>query len=236
MGALRNAEMVKQSFPGWKLRFYTETPKEHPRYGIVPQTVIDRLRALDVEIHYMEPDDGWIPPMMWRFLVADDDYVDRFIVRDSDARLTDRDAAAVYEWVKSDKPFNCIRDHPSHASYAISGGMWGGKPKELSRILHKTWRNMMRGLRKDYFEDMDFLNKYIWPKVQNHTYCSDSVSCDNYPNSHPFPIPRYGYEHVGQVVSEHELGRPVDISILRQAGENARCTPRGYNRLGIKKG
>jgi hypothetical protein len=233
MGAIKNAEMVKENFPGWKLRLYTETPKEHPKYGIVPQTVIDRLRFLGAEIHYMEPDDGWIPPMMWRFLVADDEYVDRFIVRDTDARLSERDAAAVYAWVKSDKTFHCVRDHPSHAAYPISGGMWGAKPKELIRILHKSWRDMMRGLGKHYLQDMDFLNKYIWPKVQNHTYCSDSVSCDVYPNSHPFPVPRYGYEHVGQVVSEHELGRPEDIRILRQAGENENCVPKGFNRLGI---
>ena len=183
---------------------------------------------------WFQPNEDLIPPMMWRFLVADDSWVDRFIIRDTDARLTERDAVAVYEWVKSDKAFNCIRDHPSHAQYPLSGGMWGGKPKELAAILRRSWQELMRGLGKEYLDDMNFLNMHIWPKVQNHTYCSDSVSCDVYPSSHPFPVPRYGYEHVGQVVSEHELGRPIDINILRDSGENAKCVPQGFNNIGIK--
>ncbi len=42
--------------------------------------------------------EGGIAGMFWRFLVADDPQVDRFIVRDSDSRLNARDAYAVAEW------------------------------------------------------------------------------------------------------------------------------------------
>ena len=35
------------------------------------------------------------------------------------------------------------------------------------------------------------------------------------------------------MVSENELGRPIDISILKQAGENPKCTPQGFNKLGL---
>ncbi|ELT95567.1 hypothetical protein CAPTEDRAFT_228752 [Capitella teleta] len=226
MGAIRNAELIRENFPGWKLRIYTESPSENPRYGLVPQTVISKLRDLSAEIHFMLPGEGFIPPMMWRFLVADDLWVDRFIIRDSDARLTDRDAAAVHAWVKSEKPFNCIRDHPSHAGYAISGGMWGARPQLLYSILRRSWKDMMRGVRTEYLQDMNFLNYVVWPKVQHHAYCSDSVSCDQWPGAHPFPVPRLGYEHVGQVVNEHDLGRPIDIQILRTAGENDKCVPK----------
>jgi hypothetical protein len=225
VGAIKNAEMIKENFPGWKLRIYTEGPPKNPKFGIVPQTVIDRLQFLGAEIYYVGSDEKLTPPMMWRFLVADDDSVDRFIVRDSDARLSKRDSAAVYAWVQSNKTFHCVRDHPSHKNYPISGGMWGSKARELKQILPKTWRNMTLGLHNRYLDDMNFLNNYIWPKVQNHTYCSDSVSCDKYPNSHPFPVPRYGYEHVGQVVIEHELGRQGDVLILKRTGENKKCVP-----------
>ena len=225
MGAIKNAEMIQSNFPGWTLRIYTETPSEHSHYGLVPQTVLSRLQALGAEVHFIDVGEDWVPPMMWRFLVADDTWVDRFIVRDCDSRLIERDAAAVYDWVKSGKAFHCIRDHPSHASYAVSGGMWGGKPAALRDILRRSWREMMRGVRKDYLEDMNFLNHIIWPKVQAYAFCSDSVSCDKYPSSFPFPIPRYGYEHVGEVYNEHDLGRPIDIDILRHAGENPVCKP-----------
>ena len=164
--------------------------------------------------------------MMWRFLVADDTSLDRFIVRDSDSRLTERDAVAVYEWVKSGKAFHCVRDHPCIGNFPLSGGAWGAQPKELVKIFGKPWRQMMRGTGNNYLDDMNFLNFQIWPKVKNYTYCSDSVTCDVYPNSHPFPVKRHGYEHVGQSLNEYDMGRMVDINILRKKGENARCVPK----------
>ena len=36
-GAMRNAELIRENFPGWKLRVYTEVPSHRPRYGVVPQ-------------------------------------------------------------------------------------------------------------------------------------------------------------------------------------------------------
>ena len=36
-GVMRNAELVRENFPGWKLRVYTEVPSDSPRYGVVPQ-------------------------------------------------------------------------------------------------------------------------------------------------------------------------------------------------------
>ena len=226
MGAIRNAELAVQNFPGWKLRIYTETPSDNPRWGIVPQTVRDKLKSLGAELYFMEPYEDFVPPMMWRFLVADDVWVENFIVRDSDSRLRERDAEAVAAWLKTGKPFMCIRDHPSHAAYAISGGLWGGKPAALREILRRSWRDMMKGVGKDYLRDMAFLNHVIWPRIQNFAYCMDSVSCDKWNGSYPFPVPRYGYEHVGEVVNEQDLGRPIDIGILRKAGENLKCVPK----------
>ena len=54
-GAIRNAELVKVNFPGWRLRIYTETPSDQAGYDAVPQTVLDRLRALGAEIRYIDP-------------------------------------------------------------------------------------------------------------------------------------------------------------------------------------
>jgi len=225
VGALRNAEMIRRNFPEWTLRIYTESAALSPRYGLVPAVVIQSLRRLGAEIQYMMPEQDFIPPMMWRFLVADDLSVDRFIVRDTDSRLTARDAAAVAAWIRSGKPFHSIRDHPSHAAYAVSGGLWGGKTVELRDILRKSWVDVMRGLERDYFRDMSFLNEIIWPRVKQHSYCSDSVSCDRWPNSYPFPVKRRGSEHVGEVYDEHDVGRDIDIRIIRAAGENPRCLP-----------
>ena len=225
IGAIKNAELIKKNFPGWKLRIYLEANLDSPRYGLVSSSVIKNLRQLGVDLQYIDTKEDSIPPMMWRFLVADDEWVDRFIIRDSDSRLTMRDAYAVNAWVQSNATFGCVRDHPSHAAYAISGGMWGARARELRRLLRTTWREMLRGSRADYLEDMNFLNSVIWPKVMGDAYCADSVSCTLYNSSHPFTIRRHGFEHVGQVYEANDLGRSIDIQILAQAGENQECVP-----------
>ena len=37
VGVVRNAEMIRENFPGWRLRVYTEVPSDEPRYGVLPQ-------------------------------------------------------------------------------------------------------------------------------------------------------------------------------------------------------
>lgn len=222
-GVLRNAQLVKQNFPGWRLWVYMDS-SESSRYGSVPASVKSNLIDLGADIHYVTPDEEFIPPMMWRFLVADDPAVDRFIVRDSDSRLTKRDAASVAAWIRSDRPFHCIRDHPSHAGYALSGGLWGGRARPLRRIIRRSWSNIMRGMAAGYLDDMNFLNSEIWPRVEKYVYCSDSVSCDRWTGAVPFPVARKGNEHVGQVYDENDVGRSIDIKILKHFVGNSRCS------------
>ena len=54
IGAIRNAELAKKNFPGWKLRLYMEKPSDKPKYRIVPQTVIDQLKLLGADVYYVE--------------------------------------------------------------------------------------------------------------------------------------------------------------------------------------
>jgi len=223
-GVIRNAYLVRQNFPGWQLWVYIESPSSL-KYPAVPEDVISQLVRVGAEVHYISPEDDMIPPMMWRFLVADDAGVDWFIVRDADSRLTPRDAAAVAAWIQSGRPFHSVRDHPSHAAYAVSGGLWGGHAPRLRLILRRSWAIMMHGVAAGYLNDMNFLNSVIWPRVERHAYCIDSVSCDHWPNSFPFPVVRHGYEHVGQVYDEHDRPRDGDVQILKHTLENRHCIP-----------
>jgi len=54
--------------------------------------------------------------MLWRFSVAGDDSVDRYIVRDVDSRLNARERFAVEEWIVSGNPLHLMRDHPYHVA------------------------------------------------------------------------------------------------------------------------
>ena len=67
LGAMENAKLVKKNFPGWKLRFYVESPlTKSPKYGQVPLEILDNLRNFGADIHYIVPEEDFLPPMMWR--------------------------------------------------------------------------------------------------------------------------------------------------------------------------
>jgi hypothetical protein len=83
IGAIRNVELQKIYFPGWVCRFYVTSD--------VPQDVLDHLTSLGAEIMAIPSGMGYTSGMFWRFFVASDVGVDRYIIRDSDSRLNARD-------------------------------------------------------------------------------------------------------------------------------------------------
>ena len=225
-GAIRNMQLAPVFFPAWTVRIYVEKPRPDgsQKFPKVPARIINKLKSLGAQIAYVDFEKTKVPPMMWRFLVADDLAVSYFIVRDSDSRLSDRDATVVGEWLKSGSLFHCIRDHPSHANYAVSGGMWGAKPKELLKIFGKSFELLMKGFQGDYLQDMSFLGNIVWPKVKDNAICHDSVSCKKFAGSRPFPVERNGQEHIGQVYDMFGDGRQGDMDIIKNTPKVAECT------------
>ena len=139
-GALQNAHLFKDIYPQWKLRIYApkmESLKQHSNLK-VPVDIINQLKSLDVDIIFMDVQKTKIKPMMWRFLVAEDIIVDRFIVPDIDSHLIKRDALEVEKWIQPGKAFHCIQDHPGHINWPVSGGLWGGVPSKMLIILQNT--------------------------------------------------------------------------------------------------
>lgn len=227
-GALRNTQLWPIYFPGWTFRIYVEKSRADGSTSFPPVDVrlLLKLKKLGAEIVFVDHYESLIPPMMWRFLVADDYSVDAFIVRDADCRLSDRDAAAVSDWLEnSGSPFHCARDHPNHMEYAVLGGLWGGKPKEMKKSLNNSWHNMMMGLRTDYSQDMVFLNSHIWPIFKDQAICHDSFSCTKWPNSRPFPIARIGTEHLGQVHDAFGNVKDDDVLALLDKPVAKECLP-----------
>ena len=232
-GVLDNAKLLKKVFPGWKLRIYLPqmNGSQHVS-GInltVPKAVVHQLKALDADLIFMDPFKTNLAPMMWRFLVANDVTVDRFIVRDADSRLITRDAVEVKVWIQSGKPFHCIRDHPGHAGWPISGGLWGGVPLKLqflNTFKHIFTATTILGEKMRRYEDMKFLRDTIWPKVKYFSYCSDSFSCKKWESSHPFSTSRSeNLEFVGEVTSESGK-RGYDFKVLEGKSFSPECIPR----------
>lgn len=147
--------------------------------------------------------------MFWRFLVADDPDVERFIVRDSDSRLNAREAHAVAEWIASGKKIHTIRDHPNH-DRPLNGGLWGGVKGAVPGIMDEIRKFSNK---QGYGGDLQFLNEVVWPRVKGDQLGHDAYTCTKYPNSRPFPTKRPdNYQHVGQVFDERDRSRARDIN------------------------
>lgn len=202
-GAIRNSELVHTVFPGWVTRFYVRSD--------VPAEVIDKLRQNGAEIVHMGSDaaSGKIAGMFWRFLVADDPSVDRFLVRDSDSRLNEREAAAVAEWIESGAKVHTVRDHPNH-DRPLNGGLWGGVKQCVPGIAKHIQKFANRG---HYGGDLQFLTSAVWPTIKHDQLGHDAYTCFKYPNTRPFPTKRPpNFQHVGQVFDENDKPRMADIN------------------------
>ncbi len=100
VGALENAILVKEVYPdGWTMRVYHDLT--------VPADLLQSLRRLDVETVDMTRSQ-LANRMCWRFLVASEPGISRFISRDIDSRLSHREAHAVRAWSRSAAPFHIM--------------------------------------------------------------------------------------------------------------------------------
>mmetsp|Transcript_36783 Transcript_36783/g.68417 ORF Transcript_36783/g.68417 Transcript_36783/m.68417 type:complete len:549 (-) Transcript_36783:26-1672(-) len=199
-GAVRNAELAVTYFPGWVCRFYVTSD--------VPADVISRLRELNAEIEHIPDGMGYSSGMFYRFLVAADSTIDRYIIRDADSRLNARDRIAVEEWIESKKPVHILRDHVNHCN-TINGGMWGGVMGALPSIAEHVmnWKD-----RDQYLADINFLDSQVWQTVMDNHIAHDSYCCDKFPLTRPFPSRRPPtYQHVGQVFDAKDQERRTDI-------------------------
>jgi hypothetical protein len=224
-GIIRNLQLAPVYFPQWTVRVYIEDSDQEGGtvYPPVPMRILQTMMELGAQIYKVDVRSNPVPPMMWRFLVADDDEVDVFIVRDADSRLNSRDFAAVDAWLNSDAAFHCIRDHPSHAIYVVSGGLWGAHRSALNGLIKLPWRHLTTGMAKGYGQDLHFLANVIWPRVKSSALCHDSVSCNKWPRAVAVPVPRQGLQHIGQVFDEFEVPRQEDLDLLMNFHPSPEC-------------
>lgn len=206
-GAVENVRLLKTIFKGWKMRIYFDSS--------VPPGLL--LFLVDNGVELIDMTESKIKnKMSWRFLPTQNFSIERFISRDIDARLSEREFFAVQEWIESKKPFHVMRDHPSHTGYTVSGGMWGsvgGAIPELEKWLEES------SVGDQYMDDMNFLDKKIWPEMKlAGVFAHDSFSCDLDSNKR-FPTERDGLEHVGSVYMDGAI-REGDANILKEALNN----------------
>lgn len=193
IGAIRNAELTPIIYPGWISRFYCGKS--------VPKEIIEKLISLpNIEVVMMDVDGDWTG-MFWRFYACEDS--DIVLSRDTDSRLSLREKIAVDEWLKSDKNFHIMRDHPYHNTL-ILGGMWGSRSGILKNIKNLIFEFNQGNF---YQVDQNFLKEKIYPLVINDSFIHDSFFGYE-SNSTNFKSERINREFVGEVFDEHDTRHP----------------------------
>ena len=176
--AIINARLLPTVLPGWKMRVYHDNS--------VPDTVLSALRVAGGELVDMSGSSlqGGIAGMYWRFMVSEDESVDRWLIRDADCHLSQREAAAVAAWIASGYSIHIMRDHPNHGR-RMMGGMWGGV-KHAVRNMTERIVAAASDVNK-YNGDQEFLAFHIYPHIEHDQISHDSWTCLSFTNSHPFP-------------------------------------------------
>lgn len=180
--AIANAEYAPTVYPHWTLRVYVD--------GSVPQHVVQRLLAFNAQVVRVTTEHEKMVGTMWRFLALDDRYLHRVLFRDADSFVTEAEAAAVAEWVASDKHFHAMRDSCTHTELLLAG-MWGAVSGALttqqSMQAQITAYLMRHDADKGYhFADQFFLRECLWCTVRQSLMQHDSLF--GFLHSKAFPI------------------------------------------------
>jgi hypothetical protein len=158
-GAIRNAVELEKS--SWNAVFYCGKD--------VDGEVIQKIQAHG-GIVIRQEEDWHSNGMFWRYYAITNPSFDRILFRDVDSSISDREWMMISDWVKSNKPFHIIRDHPAHLA-PILGGLWGTTKKILD--VRIPWQKMLN-FGNTWGEDQRFLKEYVYPKIRKQAFVHDS--------------------------------------------------------------
>ncbi len=215
-GAIKNAKLAREIFPHWVTVFYVS--KE------IPDHLLAELETNADEIILM-PEPRNSTGMFWRFIEAGNLANSRVIFRDTDSRLSKRDARAVEEWEISGKSLHIIRDHPMHNA-PLLGGLWGVIPASLKNFSASLQSYKPLGY---YGEDQEFLWKNIYYPLRHSRFVHDEFFLREI-RRNTIEIPRSENEYLGESFDEVDN---YDVS-KRVMIRNNQINHRGRNILKIK--
>ncbi|WP_073523153.1 tetratricopeptide repeat protein [Pseudomonas fluorescens] len=201
---IENASLARELYPAWTCRVYLDNS--------VPTHVQTRLQRAGMILVDMSAEKQ-ILPTLWRFLVMDDPSVERFIVRDADSLLSEREAAAVEEWLDSPFHFHHMRDYFTHTELLLAG-LWGGVNGYFPPV-----EGMMRAFIQQYqgserFTDQSFLRHVLWPTIRESLLSHDNIfgfhQARRWPQHKPIRWQHAAF-HVGSNTSYSSLSGPCGL-------------------------
>jgi hypothetical protein len=206
--AIANVTTAAQLFPHWRCRIYLDDS--------VPVLIQKRLVSAGAQVIDMSgsAQDG-VHPLMWRFLVVDDPNVDRYLIRDADSLLSEREQVAVEQWLESPFWFHHIRDYFSHTELILAG-LWGGCRGALPPLkpLMKAWLTCQTDINR--FADQIFLREQVWSTLRRSVLCHDEWFdfCD----ARPFPA----HPQIRWQTDRFHVGSNASFQAIR--GNSLKCT------------
>ena len=205
VGMYKNLELHKTFYPDWEIIIYHDNS--------LTSEAIDQLNEHGATLRNV--DGCGIYAAGWRFMANNEEDVERFIVRDSDSRFSQREVDAVQEWEEGGKILHIMRDHPHHG-YPIMGGMWGMVADPKMNIRERCLRHQggpgdnITEASNWSMKDMHFLRDVVYRTLGREEYSKihaakdymDKVPWDNEPWAEDFPNPRNEDKNfVGEIFS-----------------------------------
>jgi hypothetical protein len=104
----------------------------------------------------------------------DDPQVERYIVRDADSLVSEREAAAVEAWLASPYHFHHMRDYFTHTELLLAG-MWGGVSGVFPPVEPLIHQFMASYQGTERFTDQQFLKTVLWPTARESILNHDEL-------------------------------------------------------------
>ncbi|XP_027217155.2 uncharacterized protein [Penaeus vannamei] len=192
-----------EAYPGWAVRVYHDLDLAgDAKARAWACSLVCGFPHLDFCSVASVPGIGDLRPTIgtiWRLAVLGDPFVRRFVIRDSDSPILQREVDAVKEWVDSGKCFHIMRDNAAH-TMPIMGGMFGGcgfwHREVLERIRGTVFRFSRKESHASYYDQVNEV-RFLWPTIQKSLIAHDSYLCKYFPGSRPFPTRRVNRTFVG---------------------------------------
>lgn len=212
-GIMRNCQLLPVFYPEWSI--YVYVPPDDYQSEIMAR-FIRRIHLLPgVKIKRVSKEIfNLIEPQLWNLLVLESTELDIFLTRSPYHRINERERNAVNHFLRTDKDFHCMRDHPNHTLSGLTYGLFGGRVKRVQKILTKPIVEFMKkNTKSEVFEN-------LWQLMKSQDIiCHDDFSCRTFEKSINFPERRRNHEHVGENYNMHNQALPQDAASLHLASE-----------------
>ena len=189
-GFLLNVDLVRILFPGWKIYLYLDTRLNGSAvYNITTTVHSDIVTIVWKSYDSHSKHFG----QTWRFLVADNEECDRWIVRDTDDRMSIRTLQAVLDWIWTGRSFHIMRDHVLHDGLILAGLFGGVKGCLGDGVKMEDLLAEYLSKPDDFGSDQEFLATVVFPRIRNSfvvhdDYLDQHSTCWWYGNCKRFPV------------------------------------------------